>query len=162
VELAEQKQAFSKAYARAVAAVAGFAVHEPESDYDSIDIGFSAGKELPKRPRLEAQLKCSADDDLRDTDFSFVLSRKNYDDLREDTLVPRILVVVRVPLNLEDWADLTEERLLLRHCGYWHSLRGAPATGNETAVTCRVNRLRTFTPAELAAMMARIQSGGTP
>jgi hypothetical protein len=78
----EQKQAFSIAYARAVAAVAGYAVHRPESDYDSIDLGISAGGELPQRPRIEVQLKGSSDDVLGDDDFAFWLKKKNYDDLR--------------------------------------------------------------------------------
>jgi hypothetical protein len=162
VQLAEQKQAFSKAYARAVAAVAGFKVDEPETDDDSIDMRFSAGATLPRRPQIEAQLKCSADDELRIEDFSFWLSKKNYDDLRATTLVPRILVVVRVPLEPAQWLDLSEQELVLSYCGYWHSLSGAPEITNETGMTLRIRREHVFTPGQLQAMMAVVETGDRP
>ena len=124
VHTTEQQQALSKAVARAVAAIAGYSVHEDESDFDSVDMGFSAGKELPIRPRLEAQLKCSYDEVLRPADFSFVLSMKNYNDLRVRRW-STVLIVVRVPRDLADWATMTEDQLVLQHTAYWRALRGA-------------------------------------
>jgi len=161
VDLNQRKQAFSFAYARAVAAIAGFTVFSSEVDDDSIDIGFAAGGLVPHRPHIEAQMKCSADDALRAEDFSFPLSIKNYDDLRAETYVPRILIVVRVPPAVSDWADQTEDRLLLRHCAYWRSLRGEPDSLNAT-VTLRLCRAQTFGPEALDEMMARVEAGGLP
>jgi hypothetical protein len=162
VEEGQRKQAFSIAYARAVAAVAGYAVFSPETDDDSVDLGFASGSGLARRPRIEAQMKCSADDQLRDDDFSFPLSIKNYNDLRADTLVPRILVVVRVPPEPDDWLDMSEEQLCLRYCGYWHSLYGAADTTATTNVTVRIRRGQRFGPEDLTAMMGRVQAGARP
>jgi hypothetical protein len=159
---AQQKQELSIAYARAVAAAAGFAVSEPSVDDDSIDIGFIAGTGFTRRPRVEAQLKCSADDVLGDKDFAFPLSLKNYDDLRAETLVPRILIVVRVPEDPDDWVHLTEKRLLVRYCGYWLSLDGEPATANTTSVTVRMLRSQIFNGEQLTAMMLRVEAGKRP
>jgi hypothetical protein len=162
VEVGQQKQAFSIAYARAVAAVAGFTVSVPETDDDSIDLGFASGSGLIKRPRIEAQMKCSADDELRPSDFSFPLSLKNYDDLRADALVPRILVVVRVPPNPDEWLAMSEEQLCLSYCAYWHSLFGEPESLNSSGVSVRISRAQMFGPGELTAMMARVQAGSRP
>ena len=38
---------------------------------------------------------------------------KNYDDLRADVIAPRLLVVVCVPEDCEDWTRQTEEHLCL-------------------------------------------------
>jgi hypothetical protein len=163
MELNQRKQAFSVAYARAVASVAGFTVYSPEVDDDSVDLGIAAGSSHPRRPRLEAQMKCSADDVLGASSFPFFLIKKNYDDLRVvELVVPRILVVVRVPPDPNDWLDITEERALLRFSGYWHSLRGAQDTSNESGITVHIQRSRLFDAAQLKELMARIQSGGNP
>ncbi|MEO5365717.1 MAG: DUF4365 domain-containing protein [Magnetococcus sp. WYHC-3] len=95
--------------------------------------------------------------------FSFPLKLKNYDDLRDArVMVPRVLVVVRVPRDLAQWAEASEEQLLLRHCGYWVSLRGEPTTDNATSMTVSVPRNQIFTVDALKVLMTRIGAGGTP
>lgn len=161
MDLGQQKQQLSFAYARAVAAAAGYAVSEPSVDDDSIDMMFLAGSGLRKRPRIEAQLKCSSDDALGAESFSFPLSMKNYDDLRAETQVDRILVVVRVPPDPAEWLDVDEERLLMRYCGYWHSLAGASDSENTTSVSVSISRENRFDAASLTGMMTRLESGGS-
>lgn len=69
---------------------------------------------------------------------------KNYDDLRADVIVPRLLVVVCVPEDCEGWTRQTEEHLCLRHCAYWLSLAGMPETDNVESVTVRIPRNQIF------------------
>ena len=104
----------------------------PGVDDDSIDMGIIG--EIPgRRPRLELQLKCTA---RRIADvMRFPLKRKNYDDLRCDCWVPRILVVVAVPERSEDWLAETENQLVMHCRAYWASLAGQPETTEEDAVT---------------------------
>lgn len=45
MELNQQKELFSQAYVRAVAAVAGFSVDRLQLDFDSIDLQITAGSE---------------------------------------------------------------------------------------------------------------------
>ncbi|MBF0628148.1 MAG: DUF4365 domain-containing protein [Magnetococcales bacterium] len=166
MDLNLQKEKFSEAYVRAVAAVAGFGVSRPEVDDDSVDLTIAArgGNGSVRSPRLDIQLKCTANAPINgDEAFSFPLKIKNYDDLRdEQVMVPRVLVVVRVPDDLAHWAEATEEQLLLRYCGYWISLRGEPATDNFTNKTVAVPRHQMFTVDALKALMTRIGIGGTP
>src|SRR3954454_9711632 len=100
MDIAQRKEQFSHAYVRAVASVAGYTVYKPEVDDDSVDLGLAAkGRgDTIRSPRLEMQLKCTAQNVVRTAHVGFELNKKNYDDLRgSDLLVPRILVVVVVP-----------------------------------------------------------------
>jgi hypothetical protein len=165
MDLTQQKEQFSLAYLRAVAAVAGYALYRPEVDDDSVDWGLAARGDAgtTRRPRLEVQLKCTARDVMDAEHVRFPLKRKNYHDLRhDDLLVPRILVVVLVPPGVADWIRQTEEELAMRHAGYWVSLRGRPDLPNEETVTVQLPRAQRLTPVALQQIMKRINDGGTP
>jgi hypothetical protein len=78
-----QKEQFSNAFTRAVAAAANVAVEEPSVDDDSIDIPFRGDRSIgARRAQLDAQLKCTEQLKAVDGGFSFFLKRKNYDELQ--------------------------------------------------------------------------------
>jgi hypothetical protein len=165
MELSQQKQEFSKAYVKAVAAACGYATKEPSVDDDSVDLCLAArgGEGTVRSPQLDLQLKCTAQQVVAETTVNFPLEIKNYEELRPtDFMVPRILVIVIVPNDVSLWITHTENELLLRHCGYWYSLRGMPATDNETTVTVNVPRSQVFNVAGLNDIMQRIGNGGLP
>ena len=165
MDLNQRKEQYSHAYVKAVAAVAGFAWYKPSVDDDSIDLGLAqrGGGGTVRSPRLELQLKCHAMDTPKEDDFGFELKLKNYDDLRDDRVeVKRILVVVLVPDELAEYLGESEQELTLRRCGYWLSLRGFPPTENETGKTVRIPRSQRFTVESLQAIMQRISRGGLP
>ena len=160
-----QKEQYSSAYLRAVAAVAGFKVYTSDVDDDSIDFGIGqrGGGGTIRSPKIELQLKCTSAEVLNDGHAAFPLKIKNYNDLRhEDFQVPRILVVVVVPGDLEQWMVHSENSLALHHCGYWVSLRGMPATQNLETVTVHLPRTQCFDPPQLHAIMERVEGGGLP
>jgi len=110
---------FSRAYLRAIAAVAGLAIYEPEVDDDSIDLGLAArgGRGTLRSPRLEVQIKATGRDLLREEGIPFPLKVKNFDDLRgKDFIVPRILAVLLVPTEIEEWLQQSDEEMALRRC----------------------------------------------
>ena len=151
---------FSRSYVRAVACVAGYTIYEPEVDDDSVDMGI-AGRSfdgLPRPPRIEIQLKCTAGNIIRGDKIAFVLRRKNYDELRlthENIVVPRLLVVVHIPEAEEEWLRQTEDELSLRKCGYWVSLSGRPETSNRASVTVDLPRSNRFDVEHLRGLMGR-------
>ncbi|MDD1420303.1 DUF4365 domain-containing protein [Dolichospermum sp. ST_sed1] len=57
--ITHRQEQFSKAYIRAVTAVAGYDIYEPEVDNDSIDLVIAAKGAIGtfRSPRLELQLK---------------------------------------------------------------------------------------------------------
>ena|SRR5581483_1632633 len=164
MDLNQRKEQFSQAYVKAVAAVAGFAWYEPSVDDDSVDLGLAqrGGRGTVRSPHLEMQLKCHAMPTPAEDEFSFWLKRKNYDDLRDEVEVKRILVVVLVPDDLADYLHESESQLALRRCGYWLNLRGFPPTDNETGQTVKIPRSQRFTVESLKGIMERIGQGALP
>src|SRR5262245_51320398 len=117
MELKLRKEEFSKAFARAIAAVAGCNTYQTEQDIDSVDIGFSgtAKSGMPHAQHLEAQVKCTAVINIKNSMVYFRLKRKNYEGLRKRVSIPRILIVMRVPRDIRKWISLSDESSLIQH-----------------------------------------------
>ena len=159
MSITQKMEQFSRAYVQAIAAHAGFQVIRPEVDDDSIDC-VVMGKE-GRRPRLEFQLKSTTQVTLSggETSFPFDLSIKNYNDLRADTTIPRLLVVLLMPKNEPDWSVWSEDDLRLKKCAYWYSLVGLPDTDNEDSVRIHIPRSQTFNQDALKMIMDKINKG---
>lgn len=156
-----QQEGFGDAYLLAIAGVAGCATSLRRPDDDSIDWTLSC--RLAKRPKLDIQMKTTTTiDSDRDT-IMYPLKVKNYNDLIiTDILVARILVLVLLPTNIEEWLALSPTELILRRCAYWTSLRGLPTSDNEYTVTVPIPRSNMFTVEALWEMMVQINEGGAP
>jgi Domain of unknown function (DUF4365) len=154
-----QQERFADAFLLAVAAAAGCSTAKPDVDHDSIDWTLAC-KLAPRRPKIDFQMKSTVNANGTVTHLHFPLSRKNYDELIvTDVLVPRVLLVVLVPADIDHWLELTIEKLLLRNCAYWVSLRGLQPTKNEQSVTVYIPRSNLFNPDALQAMMTNANSG---
>ncbi len=160
-----QKEQFSNAYLRAVAAVAGFQIYKPEPDIDKIDWGIAAPgpRKTVRSPKVEIQLKCTSREVLRVNHLAFFVNLETYESLRDQShMVPRILVVVVVPDDVTNWLVHCEDNLALHHCGYWYSLRDMPPSHNETGQTIHIPRAQQFTVNASTGMMERLGAGGLP
>jgi hypothetical protein len=165
VTLNDQKSAFSEAWLRAVAAAAGFGVQgRSEPDDQSVDFTLTSRiRGSFSNPRLDVQLKCTADALGIGTDISFDLKQKNYDDLRDPVIsVPIILVLVQVPPDPLRWLIAGDTRVELFRAAWWISLRGRPDSGNDSKTTIHIPQTQRFTPDVLREMMIRLGNGGLP
>ncbi len=157
------KEQFSYSLVGAIASIAKFATYKPSVDDDSIDIGFSlkGGCGTIRSPRLEAQLKCTSKDIRKKDSLRFSLIKKNYDELRiENVHIPRILIVVLVPENLQECIQHAEEEaFILKRCGYWMSLRGFPESKNQNSVTINIPRMNVFSVDSLRGIMTKVGEG---
>jgi Domain of unknown function (DUF4365) len=165
VEISQRQEQFSKAYVQAVAATAGYSCTTPVVDDDSVDVTIAArgARDTIRSPRLDAQVKSWTAPRLVDDDLRYPLGIKNYNDLRhEDYLVPRILIVVVMPANLDDWVELSHDQTIVRRCGYWTSLRRMGPTMNTDSVTVTVPTGQQLTVEALTSLMERIGAGGLP
>jgi hypothetical protein len=160
----KQKEQFSIAYTRVVVAAAGYNIYKMDQDEDSIDLGIAATGDLscPRRPHLNVQLKCTGGGIPRGINLPFNLKMKNYNDLRVDSLVPSVLVVVVVPNAVRHWIRPTESQITIRRSAYWISLNGRPPIPNTAQVSIHIPRSQQFTPAALKQIMQRIDNGGAP
>jgi hypothetical protein len=160
------KESISNAYLQAVVATARMSMTKPSVDVNSIDWSLECPGMLGsvyQDPKLDIQLKCTAADSLPNGDLRLPLKMKNYNDLRCDNcLAPRILLVVVVPKNINDWLNQSEKELLMRRCGYWRSLRGEPVVTNAHKITVSIPRNQILTPQSLNDIMGRISNGGLP
>jgi hypothetical protein len=153
-----QKEQFSNAFLLSVAAVAGCSVSKPSVDDDSID--WTISNRLPKKPKLDVQLKCTAIDHPIGSSISYALTAKNYADLiPTDLIAPRILVVVVVPVDIKDWLEASERQLILRRCGYWCCLAGEPQSSNTTSVSVHIPAANKFSVESLSELMHKISRG---
>lgn len=150
---------YSLVYINAVAFLASYNVGSTYVDDDSIDGSFVSRE--GRRPRIEFQAKALSGDQLpeNDMDFPFDLKIKNYNDLCAETIVPRLLIVVLVPKDCNDWADQNESELVLRRCGYWVSLLGQPETSNTTTVRVKIPRANILSPENLKLLMDKVDRG---
>ncbi len=151
------KERLSLSYIHAVAARAGFELMEPRIDIDSVDglLKSTTGR----RPQIDFQAKATSQPLLHAQSLTFPLPIKNYNDLRAETINPRILIVVALPTDEAEWLVQDEDQMVLRRCGYWVSLRGCADTENLTSVSVELPRSQIFDAMQLQGMMARAAVG---
>ena len=154
----DRAEQLSRAYVQALAAGAGYTTSTPSLDRDSVDLEIHAGG--ARRPKLDLQLKATTDlgPEIENA-YWFSLKVKNYNDLRVETLVPRILVVLVLPKSEDKWLTVTAEELILRRCAYWKSLAGAPETTNRSSVAVSVPIGNRFDIHALRSLMDRARTG---
>jgi len=155
---------FSGAYIRAVCAAAGCGVEAVSLDNDKVDYLVRSrfqGKILNK-PQIDIQAKCERSGAATSDPISYSLDLETYDNLRDDKVcIPRILVLVLVPNEVQDWLGQTEQALEVRHCAYWVSLNGFPASANTSSQTVYIPRKNLFGPQVLQSMMVTIADTGS-
>ena len=112
------------------------------------------------RPALDLQLKATINlGQPHDGHFRFPLNRRNYDLLRDQTQIPRLLVVLDLPRDQRDWLTITADQLVLRRCAYWLNLQGCEASDNRRSVTVRIPSGNLFDVDGLRALMEQSRQG---
>jgi Domain of unknown function (DUF4365) len=162
-----RQEALSRAYVRAIAAHAGLTVSEPENDY-GIDmclraITFRGGRPRDRGPQLDLQLKSTTRASVGEAHLSYDLEVVNYDDLRDSGVqAARLLIVLVMPGDESQWLSQSHEELALRHCAYWLSLKGYPATESTRTVRVSIPLANVFSVAAAQSIMQRLSEGRDP
>lgn len=155
---ADQKERLSLAYVQAVAARAGYVTADYGLDRDGIDLRIQAGGAM--RPALELQLKATVSlGQPRKGQFRFSLKRRNYDLLRKPTQTPRLLVVLDLPKEVEQWMTITQEMLVLRRRAYWLNLSGFEETANTDSIAVAIPMQNVFDVGSLCELMEQSRKG---
>ena len=154
----DQEEAMSRAYALAIAAGAGYVTADYSLDRDGVDLRVQAGGLM--RPALDLQLKATinlgmANDGL----YRFPLAIRNYNLLRIETQTPRLLVVLDLPREPDQWMVVTADELVLRRRAYWLNLRGYRETPNQESVTVSIPTGNVFNVANLHSLMEQSRTG---
>lgn len=156
----------SYAYLHAVASSVGAGMgpatrHEDNAGVDAKLVGWGpfVGGGFLTEVDLKVQLKATTKNPrVQDGKLSFELQGiHRYDDLRAETVsTPRILVVLFLPEDQEEWLEFSTDSLTLRKCAYWVSLRGADSTTNRTSVTVYLPESQPFNPDGLREVFRRL------
>lgn len=160
--ISHRQDDFSGAYIRAVCAVTGCGIERITLDNDKVDYTVSSRVRgtVKTKPKIDIQAKCKMGQSASCDPIPYVIDLSTYDNLRDELLtVPRILVVVLVPDDVDAWVNQSETELVLSHCGYWLSLKGLPESETTTNKTVYLPRQNIFTPAALRDMMERTSNG---
>ncbi|MDQ1644962.1 MAG: hypothetical protein QOJ50_1146 [Cryptosporangiaceae bacterium] len=135
---------FGEDYVRVLGSAAGLVIIKEDHDADGVDIGFRLVGYAANVwfPMIEAQVKTWITPRGSERDW-------HYDGLNEVQFnklaghgftVPRYLFLVQVPADAAEYASLGTTGLLLRHLGYYVSLREEPRI--EGALTSRNKAVR--------------------
>lgn len=151
------KQETSYLYLHAIAAHLGYSLETVRVDMDSVDATICSRGKIPGSkgtilsPKIDVQLKTSQRDCSRNQ-IPFQLSKKNYDDLRINTMVPKILIVLFLPMD-KDWFHLDLEMLSIYGKGFWKSLKGMKDNYNESNVTIYLDQNQRLTDEIIRELM---------
>jgi hypothetical protein len=74
----------------------------------------------------------------------------------------RILVVLFLPQNPEEWLAISSSELILKEAAFWVSLYGADATQNQTGETIYLPKANLLTPESLISICQGIGTGVLP
>ena len=154
----DREECLSLAYAHAVAAQAGYVTAVYDKDRDGVDMRIQAGGDM--RPALELQLKATINlSNPRDGFFHFRLPVRNYDLLRIPTQTPRLLVVLDLPRDEDEWMTITSEELVMRRRAYWLKLTESDETENQESIAVRIPVQNVFDVDSLHTLMDQSRGG---
>lgn len=151
------EEALSTAYVHSVAAAAGYVVSLKNFDRDGVDITVEAGGSV--RPKIDIQVKATVNLCKSGDFFTYPLKKRNYELLTIQTQTPRILVILHLPKERDDWVKMDVEALVLKNCAYWVCLTGMPESTNTSSVTINVSELNHFNKTSLINLMEKSRTG---
>lgn len=162
----ETESELSYAYLHAIAAKAGMSCEVSGRHADKLGIDaiiraseIFASDSILTDLALDVQLKATIrQQNLENGKLSYFLDGvERYNKLRKETVTPsRILVVLFLPTNKDEWLKWSAEGLTMRKCAWWVSLRGAEATDNESGQTVYLPENQPFHSEALRDIMTRL------
>lgn len=162
-----RQEALCRAYVQAVAAQAGLSYSVPTPDY-GIDLGLWAIEQHGTQYRdtglqLDLQLRSTTRAHVGDTEVTHDLDVRTYDFLRASPVMcPRLLVVLVLPAEENQWLTQSPEELILRRCAYWLSLTGAEPTTASSSVRVAIPSGQIFSVEGVQAMINRMKQQEVP
>ena len=143
------KQEVSYIYLHALVTRLGYALERISIDMDSVDATICARGKIPGSkgsilsPKIDVQLKATEQECSGDP-IAFRISKKNYEDLRQRSMVPKIIAVLFLPEEGK-WFDWDPEKISLYGKAYWKSLKGMNVRANNSGVTIYLSQSQRLT-----------------
>lgn len=119
------KEDLSFAYLRAVSAMAKVTFETRRRDENGEDVSLSQNIEIDGinlDVEFGVQLKSTSSPSVyseTEDEIIYTLKGKNYNDLIRKRGKTLFLMIMILPEKVEDWAEFTTEKAILRKCMYW-------------------------------------------
>ena len=153
-----RQEALSRAYVQAVAAQAGVLSSRPDPDY-GIDLSLRAvnvdnHRHSDSSVQIDLQLRSTTRGSVTTTGVTYDLAVDTYNYLRKVSAgCPRLLIVYIMPEDEGEWLSQSPDELCLRHCAYWLSVEGAPATPATSTIRISIPLANVFSVDALKALL---------
>ena len=152
----------SKAIIHAIASQEGHEVSFRGTDIDSIDNSIHSIE--GKRPQIDFQLKSTSSPNyIHDNQtISLRIPIKNYNDLRIETINPRIIIVVILPIDINNWMEYDIDKIILYSSSYWVSILGHEEKNNadkDGKVTIHIPKTNILNSNQLKILFNKIHKG---
>jgi hypothetical protein len=161
-----RQEALCQAYVQAVAALAGVATSRPVPDY-GVDLSLRnveqrGQRHLDTRSQLDLQLRSTTRANVSDLWVRYDLDVQTYEFLREQSSISCLLIALVLPEEESFWLSQSIDELIVRHCAYWFSLRGAEPVTATSSVRITIPRAQIFSVQAVRTIMDRLQQGEKP
>ncbi|GAA3560795.1 hypothetical protein GCM10022419_046780 [Nonomuraea rosea] len=127
IDVRQHQGKFGEDYVRVLASAAGLIVLKDDLDVDGIDLGFRATGRYGRvySPTVEAQIKTWSAPSVSAGHLIYRgLNEWQFNKLAgADFAIPRFLFVICVPPDYQRYATSLTDGVMLRHLGYFVSLR---------------------------------------
>lgn len=137
------------AYVHAVVASAGTTCDPPKKDL-GIDLRVIDTRHSKQRGYYDAgvafncQLKATTNCEVRGDYVVYDMDVRSYNKLVDwNGIGFVILIVFRLPKNEQEWFNLSEDVLCMKHCCYWTQLTGGKST-NSSSVRIKIPKNQLF------------------
>ena len=147
----QQKEWFSRSFLVGIAAAAKFPVELTLNDVNGVDATVHDGG-----ISTDWQLKGTSSP-VWSSDgktLYFDLDVRTYNLFAGDRNSSGYLGVVVVPDDDAQWAAVSDQELLLRHCGYWQKITGLPATRNRSTIRIHLPITQKLTVSQIQEIMS--------
>ena len=150
-----RQEQLSKACLQILVFDAGYNLSQPMVDAYGVDGAIIAPAELGTK-QVDYQLKATTRYEIRGTELAYDLRVADYNRLIPVTDIPRVLLLYTMPADPDQWLMQSETETCLRHCLYWLSLRGRPASFNASTERVYVPRANFLDQAGLVNMFRQL------
>jgi hypothetical protein len=156
------QERLSEAYASAVVARSGFSLQWNKEREYGVDFKIQRLIKLPNGSlttsgrSLECQLKSTTTCILRNNKAIYDMDVKDYNKLI--SVEDRLLILYRMPGNIDHWLQVSEEKLILQTCCYWAHIKG-PWSNNQSRQRVFIPSNQLFTPDCIETLLCKLCLG---
>jgi hypothetical protein len=113
--------------------------------------------------QIDLQLRSTTRANVTAREVKVDLDIKTYDYLRTPGIFcPRVLVVLVMPAEEGDWLSQSQDELAIRHCAYWLSLAGHPATAGTRTVRVAIPLANIFSVGAVRTILQHVRERKEP